>query len=407
MAQRKAVDIVLFGATGFTGELTATYLAHAGKRETFSWALAGRNTEKLARVRKRLESIDPKYRDLPLIEADLNQPDSLAAMAAQARVVVTTVGPYIHYGEAVVKACVEQKADYVDLTGEPEYVDHLQWLYDRSAQERKVRLVNCCGFDSIPHDLGVWYTLRELTRDLTRKEAARLDVDMEGFVEFHGRLSGGTWHSAVHAFSRYRRYMADRRAHGAFGSPPGRYIQSLLPRLKYQVDLGSWAVPFPTIDPQVIKRSAAALEEYGRRFRYGHYLLVKRLPRVLAGAALLGGVFLLAQARWTREWLLALRGQGQGPSPAQIEQGWFRVTFKARAGKRRIRTFVAGGDPGYGATSRMLGEAALCLALDRRRLTPHYGVVTPASVMAKPLYERLQRAGLEFRVVEETGPERS
>lgn len=402
MAKRN-YDIVLFGATGFTGELTAEYLARAMSRESFSWAVAGRNADKLARVCRRLESINPDCRGrVGQIVADVEDPGSLAAMTAQARVVITTVGPYIHFGEPLVKACVEQGTDYVDLTGEPEFVDNMIHRYGEKARDNKVRIVNSCGFDSIPHDLGAWYTVQELTRDMTRKVAAEQHIQVEGFVRASGTFSGGTWHSAIHAFSRYREFMKEKKAHG---KPQGqsdrrRLIRAIPPSLHFHKDLNAWAVPFPTIDPQVVRRSARELDDYGREFSYGHYVQVRKLPKVIAGGAFVSGLFLLSQLKMTRNWLLSFKSQGDGPSRKQIERAWFKVTFKGEMGERRIKTMVRGGDPGYGETSKMLAESALCLALDRRRLNPVYGVVTPASVMGRPLYERLQSAGIEFRVLE-------
>ncbi len=401
MVKRK-YDVVLFGATGFTGELTAEYLARAMQRESFSWAVAGRNPDKLARVCKRLESINPDCRGtVGQIVADVTDSESLAAMAAETRVVITTVGPYIHYGEPLVKACVESGTDYVDLTGEPEFVDTMIERYGETAEANKVRIVNSCGFDSIPHDLGTWFTVRELTRDMTRQEAGQQRIRVEGFVKAGGTFSGGTWHSAVHAFSRYREFMRQkqRKARRSRGEAQ-RHIRATPWKLRFHDDLNAWAVPFPTIDPQVVRRSARALHEYGRDFTYGHYVQVKHLPKVFAGGAFVGGVFLLAQIKATRQWLLSFKDQGQGPSRQQIARGWFKVVFKGEMDGRRIKTLVRGGDPGYGETSKMLAESALCLALDRRRLTRVYGVVTPASVMGRPLFERLAHAGIEFRVLD-------
>lgn len=402
MMAKREYDVVLFGATGFTGELTAEYLARAMERESFTWAVAGRNTAKLARLCKRLESINPDCKGkVGQIVADVDDAASLASMAGRARVIITTVGPYIHYGEALVNACASQGTDYVDLTGEPEFVDNMIERYDGLAQKNKVRIVNSCGFDSIPHDLGAWFTVRELTEGMTRKEAAEQDIRVSGFVKAGGTFSGGTWHSAVHAFSRYREFMRHKREQAKPSrKSDGRRIRAMPPSLRYQEDLNAWAVPFPTIDPQVVRRSAKALPEYGKQFTYGHFVQVRHLPKVLAGGAFVGGVFLMAQLKLTRQWLLSVKAQGQGPSPQQIARGWFKVVFKGQMGDRKIRTLVRGGDPGYGETSKMLAESALCLALDRRRLNPVYGVVTPAAVMGKPLYERLVKAGIEFRVLE-------
>jgi short subunit dehydrogenase-like uncharacterized protein len=167
-ATKKQYDIVLFGATGFTGELTAEYLARAMLSEKFTWAIAGRSESKLEKVKQKLQAINPDCESqVDLLVADIEDQASLNTMADRAKVVITTVGPYILYGEKVVQACVEHGADYVDLTGEPEFVELIINRYHRQAEAQGVRIVNCCGFDSIPHDLGAYYTVQQLTRDMT------------------------------------------------------------------------------------------------------------------------------------------------------------------------------------------------------------------------------------------------
>ncbi|MCT7353208.1 saccharopine dehydrogenase NADP-binding domain-containing protein, partial [Streptomyces sp. 15-116A] len=196
-------DIVLFGATGFVGTLTAEYLA-AHAPEGLRWAIAGRSTEKLERLRERL----PGGGEVGVLRADVADPDSLRALAEHARVVATTVGPYVRYGEELVAACADTGADYLDLTGEPEFVDLMYVRHDARARETGARLVHACGFDSVPHDLGAYFTVRQLP------EGVPLTVD--GFVSVDAAFSGGTFASALGQFSRYRQLLAaarDRRRH--------------------------------------------------------------------------------------------------------------------------------------------------------------------------------------------------
>lgn len=390
MAARRKFDIVIFGATGFTGGLTAEYLArHAGSK--LRWALAGRSEDKLKQVRERLTEINAALADLDLIQADVNDADSMQAVAASTKVVITTVGPYIHYGEPLVAACAAAGTDYVDLTGEPEFVD-LMWLrYHELARSTGARIVNCCGFDSIPHDLGAYFTVQQLPPDVPLK--------VEGFVRAGGTFSGGTLHSAVTAFSRVSEYEKVRKARRSReGYPVDRKIGSTRQRIHYQRDLGAWAVPMPTVDPQMVRRSAAADERYGPNFTYGHFVLVKKITRV---AALVGGVaaiFAGAQIKIAREQLLKFKSPGDGPDEAQRQKGWFRVRFIGQGGGKKVVTEVSGGDPGYGETSKMLAESALCLAQDR--LPRKAGVITPTQAMGNALIERLQAAGITFKVLE-------
>ncbi|MET8091424.1 saccharopine dehydrogenase NADP-binding domain-containing protein [Micromonospora sp. NPDC005220] len=390
MAVERTYDVVLFGATGFTGGLTAEYLARhapAGLR----WALAGRNPQRLAAVRTRLAAIDPSLTDLPLLTADVTDADSLRAVAENARVVASTVGPFIHHGEPLVAACARAGTDYLDITGEPEFVDLMYVRHHAEATRTGARLVHACGFDSIPHDLGAWFTVKQLPADVP--------ITVDGYVRAGGRFSAGTYHSALTAFSRTgqaSQAARDRRA--VEPRPTDRRVRAVPGRLARSAELGIWTVPLPTIDPQVVRRSAAARPEYGPDFRYRHFAAVKRLPTVLAGAAGLGALIGLVKLPPSRRWLLGRLASGQGPTAQQRASSWFRVRFVGTGGGQRVVTEVAGGDPGYDETAKMLGESALCLALDE--LPPAAGQLTPVAAMGDALLDRLVRAGITFRVLE-------
>jgi short subunit dehydrogenase-like uncharacterized protein len=382
--QTREYDVVLFGATGFTGGLTAEYLARAAGPQT-RWALAGRNQRKLEATRERTN-----IADLPLLSADVTDPASLRAIAESAKVVITTVGPYIHYGEPLVAACAVAGTDYVDLTGEPEFVD-LMWLrYHEQAERTGARIVHCCGFDSIPHDLGALYTVNHLPEGVPLK--------VEGFVRAGGTFSGGTYHSAVHIMSRLRqgRQVAAQRKR-LEPRPDDRRITGLTALPHHDETADGWVLPAPTIDPQVVLRSARALERYGPEFSYGHYIVAKRLAMLGGLTAGAGTLAALAQIPPTRKLLLKFRDPGDGPSPEQRDKSWFKVRFKGEApGGERVVTEVSGGDPGYGETSKMLAESALCLAHDD--LPQRSGQLTTAVAMGQVLIDRLQRAGISFSV---------
>jgi len=392
MAERSR-DIVLFGATGFTGGLTAEYLAAHAPPGT-RWALAGRSRRKLEDVRRRLASIEPACAELALLEADVGDAASLRSLAESTRVLITTVGPYILHGEQLVAACAAAGTDYVDLTGEPEFVD-LMWLrHHEEAQQSGARLVHACGFDSIPHDLGALFTVQQLP------EEAPIRVD--GYVRAGGTLSGGTYHSAINIFGRLRqgvRVARERRAREP--RPPGRRVRGAAGAPHYEETAGGWVLPFPSIDPQVVLRSARALERYGPDFSYGHWLAVRRLPAAAGLAAGAAGAIALAQLPPTRNALLKLRSPGEGPSAEQREKGWFRGRFVGRGDGRQVVTEVAGGDPGYGETAKMLAQSALCLAHDE--LPSCAGQVTPAVAMGDALIARLRAARISFDVIDSAG----
>ena len=388
MADREH-DIVVFGATGFTGELTAEYLMRAGGATR--WALAGRNRDKLEAVRRRLSLIDSAAAELPLLTAEIGDADSIRRVAESAKVVITTVGPYIHYGEPLVAACAAAGTDYVDLTGEPEFVD-LMWLrYHAQAQRSGARLVHSCGFDSIPYDLGALFTVGQLPEGVP--------IALEGFVRAGGTFSGGTYHSAVHIMGRLREGAKAARERGRLEQKPaGRTIKGASGRPRHDSTAGGWILPVPTIDPITVLRSARALDRYGPQFTYGHYIVAKRLPMLGALALGAGAVVGLAQLAPTRKLLLKLKDPGEGPTPEQRDKAWFRVRFVGEGGGQRVVTEVAGGDPGYGETSKMLAESALCLAHDQ--LPERSGQLTPAVAMGQALIDRLQRAGITFGTVD-------
>lgn len=382
-------DIVLFGATGFTGGLTAEYLLRHGPAG-LRWALAGRNAEKLEAVRSRLAAIDPAAADLPLLHADATDAASLADVAASTRVVITTVGPYLEHGEPLVAACAEAGTDYVDLTGEPEFVDRMYLAHHATAERTGARIVHACGFDSIPHDLGALYTVQQL--------AASGPVRVRGVVRSGGTFSGGTFHSALGQFSRARQMraaMQERRR--VEPRPEGRRSRAIGGKPHRDDVLGYWLVPLPTIDPFVVARSGAALASYGPDFGYSHYAGTKTLRYAVGGVVGAGLVFGAAQVPPLRSFLLGKVPQGEGPDERRRSKSWFHVDFIGEGDGRTVHTRVSGGDPGYDETAKMLAESALSLALDDN--PPTAGQVTTAQAMGDNLIARLQAAGIRFEVV--------
>jgi short subunit dehydrogenase-like uncharacterized protein len=377
-------DVVLFGATGFTGGLTAEYLArHAPSG--LRWALAGRSQERLAAVRDRIGV------DVPLVHADSSDPVSLADVAAATRVVISTVGPYLAHGEPLVAACAEAGTDYVDLTGEPEFVDRVYLAHHATAERTGARIVHACGFDSVPHDLGALHAVQEL--------AATGPVRLRGVVRTGAMFSGGTFHSALGQFSRARQMrsaMQERRR--AEPRPEGRRVRAVQGRPHRDPILGYWLLPMPTIDPFVVARSAAALPAYGPDFSYSHYAGTKTLRYAAGGAVAAAAMFGAAQVPPLRSFLLGRVPQGQGPDERRRARSWFTVDFVAEGDGRSVHTRVSGGDPGYDETAKMLAESALCLALDDNPDTA--GQVTTAQAMGANLLLRLQAAGLRFEVVD-------
>lgn len=376
-------DIILLGATGFAGGLIADYLtSHAPSASRL--ALAGRDGSKLEAVRARLGT------DVGLMTADASDPEAMRTVADQTRVLITTVGPYILHGGPAVAACAEAGTDYLDLTGEPEFVDLTYLKHHARAVETGARLIHACGFDSIPHDLGAQFTVDQLPEDVP--------LSVQGYVRMNGTFSGGTVASALEIMARLR---SGRAIHDMRGKlephPSARNVHIVTGRIGRNRDTGWWVVPMPTIDPQIVAASARLLPRYGPDFSYSHFWAS---DSPLAAAGLVGGagaILAVAQIPAARRALRRLRPSGSGPSPERREQSWFKVRFFGEGGGSSVVTEVAGGDPGYTETAKMISEAALCLAYDD--LPETSGQMTTATSMGSALRSRLEAAGITFSVL--------
>ena len=382
--EQRDFDIVLLGATGFTGGLIAEYLARESP-SSVRVALAGRNRARLEAVRARTGA------DHELVTVDATDGAALRRVTARTRVLLTTVGPYIVHGEPVVAACADTGTDYLDLTGEPEFVDLTYLRHQSRALATGARLVHACGFDSVPHDLGAQFTVGLLPEGVP--------LAVRGYVRMQGTFSGGTASSALEIMGRLRQGRAAQQVRRRVEpDPEGRSIRVETGRVGRDPDTGWWVVPLPTVDPLIVAESARQLPRYGPEFCYSHSW-ASTSP--VAALGLIGGAGALvaaAQVPGARRALARLRPAGSGPSPTQRAAAWFSVRFIGEGGGQRVVTEVAGGDPGYSETAKMIGEAALCLALDD--LPPTSGQVTTASAMGPALRTRLHAAGITFTVLD-------
>ena len=408
---QREFDIVLYGATGFVGKLTAEYLAKAGGKARI--ALAGRSPDKLAAVRA---TLGPAAKDWPILTVDADKPSTLDAMASCTRVVITTVGPYSKYGLPLVAACAKAGTDYADLTGEAMFVRQSIDDFHKEAVDTKARIVHACGFDSVPSDMTVYELFRRAKQD------GAGDLGDTNFVlrGFSGGVSGGTIASMIEVFRAAsgdpdtRKLLedpytlsGDRGAEPEFGDQPDvgrRRGSEIAPELA-----GVWAAGFvmAMYNTRIVRRSNALLDyAYGRRFRYAEYMSVG--PSVLApvtaavttaataASAALGSRFFRFLPRTLVERIAPK--PGTGPSEQVRENGWYRVeTYTTTStGARYVATMSQSGDPGYKATAVMLGECGLALALDRDKLPEIYGVLTPAAAMGDALLARFPAAGISL-----------
>lgn len=406
-------DVVLFGATGFTGALVAEYLArhHAGSGVRI--ALAGRDRGKLERVRADVATIDARAGEWPILVADAHDEAALRTVAESAEVVCTTVGPYAKYGGPLVAACARAGTDYCDLTGETQFIHRMIAAHHEEAVRTGARIVHCCGFDSIPSDLGT-LMLQEAMRE---RHGGHLSEVRFYAGESRGGASGGTIASALNLLEEASRDREVRRIAGdpyALVPRDARGLDGSDPRgVRFDRDLGMWTAPFvmAAINTRVVRRTNYLLDHaYGREFRYSEEMSTGKGARgaIRAGAITAGlGVALGAAAIAPVRHFLAARvlpKPGEGPDRETRERGYFvvRLIGKGRAPDRRdveLRGRVEGkADPGYGETAKMLSESALCLALEGASLDSPGGVRTPASTMGMRLVDRLRAAGMVFEV---------
>jgi short subunit dehydrogenase-like uncharacterized protein len=401
------LDLVVFGASGFVGRLTAEHLARVAP-DGVRIGLAGRSAQRLLAVR---DALGDRAAEWPVVVADSSDPDSLAALVARTRVVATTVGPYTRYGLPLVEACARTATHYCDLAGEVLFVRQSADRFHDTARGTGARIVHACGFDSVPSDLAVLLLHERASAD----GAGQLEETTLVVESLRGGVSGGTVDSIRTVVDAVRSDPAERRI--AFdpyalsperaGEPELRERDSLGVRREAELG-GIWTVPFAmgVYNTRIVRRSNALQGwAYGRRFRYREVMSTGHtaVAPVLAGAAAVGlAAFGLGMALPPTRVLLdrMLPGPGEGPGETTREKGHFRVRVHTvtSSGARYDAVVAAKGDPGYAATAVMLGQSALALTLDGDRLPDAAGVLTPATGLGHPLADRLRDCGFELSV---------
>jgi len=401
-------DIVLWGASGFTGQLVVEYLAETdGVGGDLRWAIAGRNRDKLEAVRRSCPAGAPTD-SLPVLIADSDDRDSLSSMVRQTRVICTTVGPYAKYGTPLVDACVEAGTHYCDLTGEVQWMARLIPRYQDAAVASGARIVHTCGFDSVPFDMGNWY-LQQLMAERHGGYAHHVKARVG---RTRGGASGGTIASIMNMLEEaredpsIRRVVADPYALYPAGTPPGRDGPDQTGAV-FDPDFQRWTSPFimAAINTRVVRRSNALLGfPWGEDFRYDEAVLSPSRSRAIL-SSLAGGIGLATLALGPTRRLAQrfLPRPGEGPTREQRAAGFYEIYFRGidRDNPGRDTFIMVSGDldPGYGSTSRMLGEAAVCLAQDEHATGG--GFWTPASALGGNYLRRLtEKAGLSFEPVD-------
>ncbi|MEA5464583.1 saccharopine dehydrogenase family protein [Leptothoe sp. PORK10 BA2] len=400
-------DLVVFGATGFVGRILCEYLVkQVGVNGSVKWAIAGRSQAKLNALMSTLGASN-----LPQIIADVSDQASLRDLCAQTQVVISTVGPYALYGEPLVKVCAETGTDYCDLTGEPQWIRRMIQQYSATAEQSGARLIHCCGFDSIPSDLGVYY-LQQQAKQRFGSVCDRIKMRVKAA---QGGVSGGTAASGINLLKEAN---ADPTLRQELDNPYSlcpdssqslEHFPTLVP-VQYDQDFQGWVSPFvmAAINTRIVLRSNALLDyAYGQQFQYDEAVLTgPKATGWLAAQGLALGLGAIATSmafpptRWLLEHTLIPK-PGAGPSQATQEQGFYDLRFWGMTPEgQTIQVKVTGDlDPGYGSTAKMLGQAGLCLAEDFPPSAKAGGFWTPATMFGDVLIERLVNvAGLTFEV---------
>lgn len=408
-------DLVVFGATSFVGQILTQYLAEyfATQKEQIRWAIAGRSQQKLQQVK---DVLGPAGQAVPILVADASNPTELDALCAQTRVVVSTVGPYALYGEPLIQACVNNGTDYCDLTGETQWIKHMITKYEAQAQQSGARIVHCCGFDSVPSDMGVYY-LQQQAQQQFNAPATQVSMRVK---TLKGGASGGTVASLINVIQEAAADPALRKDllnpyilcpadHG--NTQRQIYIKSA----KFDPDFNAWIAPFvmAAVNERVVQRSnALSGNAYGNNFRYNEAILTgegfKGRLKALAVVSGLGAFMLAAVSKPISQVMerYLLPKPGEGPTPEQQLAGRFDLRFvgKTDAGQNLKVKVTGDRDPGYGSTGKMLGQAALSLAIDHakdgKKSTAQGGFWTPATMFDDRFIQRLTKhAGLTFEQV--------
>ncbi len=406
----RAYDVVLYGASGFTGKQTVQYFAARGPADGLRWAIAGRNRQKLETVQAQVSAAGTNNKPDILI-ADSQDQAAVDAIAGQTRVLLNTAGPFALYGSAIVDACVRLQTHYVDITGETPWVRELIERYHAQAASTGTRIIPCCGFDSVPSDLGTYLVVRQIQREWQLPCRS-----VKAYFQAFGGFNGGTLASG---FNLYDSESWNQVSDPFLLSPTAAPSQAEIERHRdpdqpqYDPDLGTWVGPFfmGMVNSRVVRRSCSLFAQwqdpYGPDFTYQEYLKFDPPLAWLQAAAVTAGMALAGRAvqqplirNWLQSWLPQ---PGTGPSEQTMQSGWFRCELLGIASDgRQIRGLIADqGDPGNRATVKFLCESALSLALDSDQLPggpERGGILTPATGLGDVLATRLQRAGMTIKI---------
>ena len=399
MNAQKKLDLVIWGATGFTGKLVCEYITNSYNSKDLNWTIAGRNEEKLLKLKNRLNIKNS------ILIGNSNDKSSLEKICSKTKVICSTVGPYALYGTNLIHACIKMKTNYCDITGETQWIRKIIDTFHEKAKKQKIKIVNSCGFDSIPSDMGVYFCQSNYYKE-NGEYANEINMRVAGS---RGGFSGGTYNSLTNVIHEASLNRSVRKIlNNPYGLNPineqSGPDKKDLKSVEYDNEAKSWIAPFVMagINTKIVRRSNALLNyKYGNSFLYSEAVLVGNgiLGKIIGYLSLIPILMVIQKKGSVIKKIVDLfvPKAGEGPSKKQRENGFFSLKFFFGNNRQRYLAKVTGDmDPGYGSTSKMLAECAICLALDDT-LNENYGVITPSVAFEENILERLQNnAGLEF-----------
>ena len=399
MNAEKKIDLVIWGATGFTGQLVCEYIANSYNSKDLNWTIAGRNEEKLLKLKNRLNIKNS------ILIGNSNDKFSLEKICGKTKVICSTVGPYALYGTNLIHACIKMKTNYCDISGETQWIRKIIDTFHEKAKKQKIKIVNSCGFDSIPSDIGVYFCQSNYYKE-NGVYANEINMRVAGT---RGGFSGGTYNSLTNVIHEASLNKSVRKIlNNPYGLNPineqSGPDKKDLKSVEYDNEAKSWIAPFVMagINTKIVRRSNALLNyKYGNSFLYSEAVLVGNgiLGKIIGYLSLIPILMVIQKKGSVIKKIVDLfvPKAGEGPSKKQRENGFFSLKFFFGNNRQRYLAKVTGDmDPGYGSTSKMLAECAICLALDDT-LNENYGVITPSVAFEENILERLQNnAGLEF-----------
>ena len=399
MNAQKKLDLVIWGATGFTGKLVCEYITNSYNSKDLNWTIAGRNEEKLLKLKNRLNIKNS------ILIGNSNDKYSLEKICGKTKVICSTVGPYALYGTNLIHACIKMKTNYCDISGETQWIRKIIDTFHEKAKKQKIKIVNSCGFDSIPSDMGVYFCQSNYYKE-NGEYANEINMRVAGT---RGGFSGGTYNSLTNVIHEASLNKSVRKIlNNPYGLNPineqSGPDKKDLKSVEYDNEAKSWIAPFVMagINTKIVRRSNALLNyKYGNSFLYSEAVLVGNgiLGKIIGYLSLIPILMVIQKKGSVIKKIVDLfvPKAGEGPSKKQRENGFFSLKFFFGNNRQRYLAKVTGDmDPGYGSTSKMLAECAICLALDDT-LNENYGVITPSVAFEENILERLQNnAGLEF-----------